>query len=153
MACVGETDKDIDTDTDTDTPVDTEIVDTDVTEDTDDTDDTDVEIIYSFETDVQYLFARSCTTAGCHGGPEYQTGLDLSTEVAWSQIVGVPSVQLPSMNLITPNDPANSYLLLKGSGGHSDAGGSGNNMPPGLGMIQSEQDVISGWIEQGALDN
>ena len=103
--------------------------------------------------DVQPLFERNCTTAGCHGGPEGQTGLDLTAGVTHGMMVDVPAFQLPSMSLVAPGDPDNSYLMAKLLNTHEEAGGTGGIMPPGFGLAQNDIDLVSAWIAAGALDN
>jgi hypothetical protein len=101
--------------------------------------------------EIETLFARNCTTAGCHGGPELQTGLDLSAGVAYGLLVDEPSVELPSMVRVSPGDPAASYLFHKLSGTQEDVGGSGDVMPPGFGLATNDIALVERWIAEGAI--
>ncbi len=77
-------------------------------------------------------------------------GLSLEMGKAYANIFEKPSIDIPAMNLITPNDPANSYLYLKVAGGFMEAGGSGVLMPPG-GMVPMDQlELLEAWINAGA---
>ena len=58
----------------------------------------------SYQTDVENILSASC--GGCHGT---NGGFTLS----YSTMVGVPSSQVPSMNLVEAGDPATSYLWHK----------------------------------------
>ncbi len=62
------------------------------------------------------IFNVSCAFAGCHAPPTPQLGMDLSAGAAYANIVGVPSVQFPSLDRIEPGDPDNSYLVRKVEG-------------------------------------
>ncbi|MCB9680120.1 MAG: hypothetical protein H6733_01490 [Alphaproteobacteria bacterium] len=103
--------------------------------------------------DIAPLFQRNCTTSGCHGGPEAQTGLDLSDGVAWAQLVGVASSEAPSVDRVVPGNADDSYLIHKLEGTAEAVGGSGDIMPPGFGLAQSDIDLVRAWIEAGALDD
>lgn len=106
-----------------------------------------VEVTY--EADVAPILARSCASYGCHSGAPPAGGLDLGP-AAYDGLVDVPSSQLPSMSRVTPGDRAASYLFLKLSDTHRDAGGSGTIMPPGLGLSADEVERVGRWIDQGA---
>jgi hypothetical protein len=116
--------------------------------------------------DVSEYFAVTC--AGCHAGPKAVVSqaeacgpdpfpimaplLDLTPANAYAGIVGVPAVQPTSiMNLVTPGNPAQSYLFHKMAGTHLAVGGCGVQMPFGVAPTQEELDLIQQWIEDGAL--
>jgi len=143
----------------------------------------------SFKTDVMPILQQGCTISSeCHGqtgnaGEEnlylgqHQTSLDgepVDPTVAMmvqQGIVGVKSMEDPSMNLITASDPANSYLLHKLNGDQnsleSDCAkgvcGSQSCQPPttcgvqmpmtGSMLAPSDIATITNWITQGALNN
>ena len=91
------------------------------------------------------LLHASC--ASCHGG-----GLapNLSGDIC-ADVVGVGSTQVPSMNFIEAEDPANSYLLLKLKGEGASVGGTSSVMPPS-GMLPAEQiQIVEDWIAAGAI--
>ena len=107
----------------------------------------------SFKDDVQPIFSANCALSGCHLPPNPQQGQNLSTGVAFFNIVNVPSRELPSMNRVTPGDPNNSYLAHKIRGTQNSVGGSGATMPIGGVLSAAEINTIVAWIQQGALNN
>src|SRR5262249_51904784 len=87
---------------------------------------------------------------GCHLNPGAQQGQDLSDGMAWSNIVGVPSMEDPNLPRVAPGNPDGSYLILKLQG---SAGIVGERMPfGGPYLSQAEIDVIRKWILDGARD-
>ncbi|MFM2162711.1 MAG: hypothetical protein RLZZ383_2223 [Pseudomonadota bacterium] len=106
----------------------------------------------TFSGEIAPIFARNCTTAGCHA-PPVEAGLDLSPGLAWSQLVDVPSTQAPSVLRVVPGDAEASYLYRKLASTHIEAGGSGTLMPPGFGLANNEVAIVAAWIEAGALDD
>ncbi len=59
------------------------------------------------------LFANTCGTAACHSATLKTEGLDLVSPGLASRLVDVPSMEEPSVALIDPADPDQSYLLTK----------------------------------------
>jgi len=99
----------------------------------------------------QVVFTPTCALSGCHVNPGAQQNQDLSDGMAWSNIVGVPSEEMPGLNRVTPGDPDNSYLIMKLEGNPAILG---NRMPEGGPYLsQAEINVIRRWILDGALDN
>ena len=73
---------------------------------------------------------------------------------AFSNVVNVPAIELPTMNRVTPNQPDNSYLVHKVQDTHVDVGGSGGRMPLNRSPLsQSDIDLIRAWIQAGAQSN
>jgi hypothetical protein len=145
----------------------------------------------SFQADVMPVFAANCSTTGaCHGqmqnaGEEsLYLGLNASEGVSgpsdvqavYSGLVGVASVEDPSMKLVASGDPADSFLWHKVNGDQNTdsttAGGcqpvaSGANacsdcvagapcgvqMPFASSLAPADVCTIENWISQGALDN
>ena len=81
----------------------------------------------------QTILTPRCATSACHSGnpPANNVPVSLDAERAWSELVGVASTQLPSMNLVDPGHPETSYLLLKVLGTQAIDGGTGMQMPIG----------------------
>lgn len=111
-----------------------------------------------FATTVHPLLDMHC--AGCHGALGPYAGLTLGpraevsgTEV-WDRLVGVPSAQLPTMSLVEPGQPEQSFLYLKMLDTHRELpcpAGCGEAMPPaGLLVPDSDLDTIERWILDGA---
>ena len=67
--------------------------------------------------------------------------------MAYSQTVGHPSVEMPSLMRVSPGDPANSYLYRKIVG----SGITGDRMPQGGPFLADAQiKLIRDWIRRGA---
>ena len=97
--------------------------------------------------DIQAVAEASC-------GPNCHTGGSSSGELAlddWhAATVGVPSGDVPDMNLVEPGDLDNSYLWHKIEGTHLDVGGAGSPMPLGPALSDEDHAAIQAWIEDGA---
>ena len=59
----------------------------------------------TFSGSVEPLLATTCTTSGCHTGKTPTGNLDLGAGNAFATTVGVASTDLPTMNLVQPNEP------------------------------------------------
>ncbi len=95
------------------------------------------------------IFTPICTR--CHTGAAAPLGLALDSAVAYQDLVGVPSSEIPSLLLVTPEIPDSSYLLWKIEGRSGIVGG---RMPLGLPRLSDEQIVIvREWIVGGAQSN
>ena len=96
------------------------------------------------------IFTPSCATSGCHSGTNPPDGLNLAAGNSYANTVGVTAVQMPSLMLIEPGDPDNSYLVRKIEG----SGIVANRMPLGGAPLSSAQiDLVRQWVVEGALDN
>jgi len=102
------------------------------------------------------IFTPICSV--CHTGigtnlPGVQ---NLTAGHTFASIVGVPSIEQPSVLRIKPNDPTNSYLIRKIEGA---AGITGSRMPLGCPapgnpcLDQATIDLVKTWVSQGALNN
>lgn len=97
------------------------------------------------------IFTPRCALPGCHGGTPVAQGLSLEDGLAYSNLVGIPSTELPSFLRVEPGDPFDSYLFMKLSG---DSRIAGDRMPLiGSPLGIAELDDLRQWIEAGALDN
>jgi hypothetical protein len=98
--------------------------------------------------DVQAVFdANNCTNAGCHSGGTPSAGLNLEAGNSFANLVNVASSQVPALDLVEPNDPANSYLIQKLEG----TAAVGFQMPLiGGPLPKSTIDDIREWISNGA---
>jgi hypothetical protein len=104
----------------------------------------------SFALDIQPIFNNNCS---CHlfGTP---AGLSLAADQSYTNLVGVPSTQVPGLNRVEPGDPDNSYLFMK----HTGAPGIiGSRMPQdNPTFFEQNPDLLElerQWIRQGALNN
>jgi mono/diheme cytochrome c family protein len=99
--------------------------------------------------EVQALFVEHCTR--CHAGERAPRGQDLSPEQAWESIVDRPSEELPALMRVRPGRPDESYLYLKITDRHLDAGGRGRRMPLGQAPLPPAAiRTIERWILAGA---
>ena len=90
------------------------------------------------------VFTPRCTI--CHAGASAPQGLRLDEQNSYGLLVGVPSVQEPSLQRVEPGNPDDSYLIRKLEGT-----GSGARMPlDGTPLPQADIDVIRQWITDGA---
>ena len=102
----------------------------------------------SFAT-VQPLLKEACN---CHqSSPILMAPFSLKPDEAYRNLVGVPSMQLPSMALVKPGVLNESYVWHKVNGTQAAVGGSGMIMPFTLPLKPDELVVIERWIAGGAL--
>jgi len=97
------------------------------------------------------VFTPSCAFSGCHSGPagnNLPAGMDLSNaDASFSSLVGMASLQQPTLQRVTAGDPDNSYLVQKIEG---TAAGS-SRMPLGGGALDAALIAdIRQWISNGA---
>ena len=95
------------------------------------------------------VFSPDCATSGCHAGAAPAASLNLEETNSYAMLVGIQSSQDATLQRVEAGDPANSYLVQKLEGTAS----SGQQMPPGAPLPQSEIDVIRQWITDGATDD
>jgi hypothetical protein len=134
------------------------------TQNTPDAGTTQTQVEPKFSSIQKNIFAVGCSLSSCHGG---NAGLlDLTTAKAYTQLLGadgkgapIPVAAGPGETqgaadgylLVTPSNPAKSFLLLKVSA-HLDSK-YGNAMPEGPQLSAQEVQAISDWITAGALNN
>lgn len=108
-------------------------------------DDTLMPTLSSIQT---HVFTPSC--AGHHGPSLTEADLDLTAGRSFANLVNVPSTQV-ELNLVTPGNAENSYLIHKMDG---RPGIVGRQMPIGrLPFTPQEIAVIRQWIDAGARNN
>jgi hypothetical protein len=135
----------------------------------------------SFAHDVEPIFQTSCGTGGaaCHGAPPrilpdggtqqpaymYLGSADGGVPASniRASLVNTPSIDLPSMPLVTPGNASQSFLMHKMDGDQCQF--DSKCVPQGQGcqtlMPQTNtepldvntRDVVRRWIAQGAADN
>jgi hypothetical protein len=107
----------------------------------------------SFARHVAPVLRGACT--GCHSASgRAPLGLKLTGRTARAFTVGVPSVEHPVMQRISPTKPDSSYLLYKLEGRQAAVGGSGAQMPQGFPPLpQQTIRMIGRWIAAGAPQN
>ncbi|HUP60197.1 MAG TPA: hypothetical protein VNA69_07240 [Thermoanaerobaculia bacterium] len=93
------------------------------------------------------IFTPTCARIGCHDTIGQQSQMVLIAGRAYGSTVNVPSVEMPSLMRVRPNDPANSYLYRKITG----AGITGDRMPQALPPLTDAQiALVRDWIRRGA---
>ncbi len=97
------------------------------------------------------VFTPNCAVAGCHTGPaggNLPGGMDLSTaDASFTSLVGVASLQQPTLLRVAAGDPDSSYLVQKIEG----TAASGARMPlGGDALAQALINDIRQWIADGA---
>lgn len=93
------------------------------------------------------IFTPTCAQLGCHDPLGRQETLILSAGRAYTNTVGVASVEMPQLARVTPGDPSNSYLYRKITG----AGITGDRMPQNLPPLTDAQiRLVRDWIRRGA---
>jgi hypothetical protein len=98
-----------------------------------------------FDSIQAHVFTPICTV--CHAGANAPHGLRLDAADSYNLLVGVPSVEVPSILRVKPGDPDNSYLIQKLEG-HAAVGA---RMPFGGPYLSSDVvAVIRQWITNGA---
>ncbi len=108
--------------------------------------------------DVQAIWDNNCL-GNCHVAFPNPSG-GLSLEDGYASTVGVASDDVPSMDLIAPGSPSDSYLWHKLQGTQGSVGGAGGQMPaatggppgaPGSSLPPADLALIEAWILGGAL--
>ncbi|MBA57996.1 MAG: hypothetical protein CMQ40_02370 [Gammaproteobacteria bacterium] len=88
------------------------------------------------------IFSPSCATTGCHAG---SVSPDLRADKAFDAIVNRTATQT-NLNLVTPFEPENSYLMKKVDG--TDI--TGSVMPPSGPLSGNLRETLRRWIQNGA---
>lgn len=95
------------------------------------------------------IFDRSCALSGCHVGSNAPQGLDLSAGNARENLVDVASREVPSLLRVDPEDPDDSYLVIKIEG--DDQRMLGARMPLNMSALSQEKiSAVREWIAEGA---
>ena len=94
----------------------------------------------------------ACIRCHTNVGRNPSAGLNLTHDVAYDQLVNVPSRNKPGAIRVVANDPENSYLIQKLEG---RPGIVGNRMPNGgpPDLSEGQMLILKRWIEIGAPRN
>lgn len=99
-----------------------------------------------FESIQTNVFTPICSP--CHSGANAPHGLMLDAAHSYNDLVGVPSVEVPTFDRVKAGDPDNSYIILKLEDSPLIAG---SQMPLGeTPLTPAVIDVIRQWITNGA---
>jgi hypothetical protein len=97
------------------------------------------------------IFNSNCAISGCHLGSSAPFELDLSEGNSFGKLVNTSSQEVPSLLRVKPDDPDNSYLVIKIENGPNIVG---QQMPLGRPPLSQEQiNSIREWILDGAKNN
>ena len=88
---------------------------------------------------------------GCHNAEEAKAKLDLELGKGYGNLVGRPSTQVPSMLLVQPGSPQDSYLWLKLQHLTKDGKGMPRTLVGAKRLRTDELELYRRWIEDGAL--
>lgn len=101
------------------------------------------------------VFTPSCLFSGCHAGRTAAMSLNLEAPVM-AKLVGVTSVEKPSLKLVEAGDPERSFLLDKLLGRDlptAPAGMSPWVRMPSTGALEEERiELVRAWIAGGAKE-
>lgn len=105
----------------------------------------------SYQRDILPQLLHDCSY--CHQAYDPHGFLIIDERSSYDALVNMASVQLPGMKRIQPGKPEESYLWLKGTNRHIQAGGSGWTMPLGQLFTPEYEALMYRWIKQGAPRN
>jgi hypothetical protein len=122
--------------------------------------------VISFRKDVVPIFNFSCTFTSCHGTQSgnsngvYLGGSGSDPAAVRAGIVDKPAPELPSMSIIKPGAPHDSYLMRKMDASNClltaqcTNGDCGDSMPKNEDPLDEDtRNIVRRWIAQGAQDN
>jgi mono/diheme cytochrome c family protein len=97
---------------------------------------------FSVPKEVRTIFNDSCVS--CHGGKTPSAGHSYATDADLQKLLGMPSSEKSSVDMIDPGNPAKSYLVMKIKG---SSGIVGSRMPlAGKDLTAAQVKVIEDWI-------
>ena len=99
----------------------------------------------TFETEVERILSENCSTSGCHTGAYPPQGLNLNETQFPASVIDVPSQEVPNLKLVDPQNPDQSYLLIKIKGSE---GIKGRQMPAYAQPLEPEEiSTIEKWVQ------
>jgi hypothetical protein len=110
---------------------------------------------------VDEIFKFGCSISSCHGSKPGKGNLYIEPPPGnwYTNVVNVPSKTLPSMKLIVPYDPQNSFLVQKLTDGICALNSQcvdkncGERMPQANDPLEpADRDTIIEWVRQGAKE-
>ncbi len=99
------------------------------------------------------IFAKGCSNfSACHQGAARQAGgLNLEQGRSHAALVGIPSSRFDTFQLVVPNQPAQSYLMVVLGQYDGPLDPRIGTMPFNSGLLCKEKrDAIERWIQAGA---
>jgi mono/diheme cytochrome c family protein len=102
----------------------------------------------SYATDIQPIFTAHCVS--CHSASFKNGGLDLSAGSSYAHLVNVTASKDINKKRVLPQDPDNSYLVIKLEGAQAGV----TRMPlNGSKLSSSNIQSVKNWITRGAKNN
>jgi hypothetical protein len=102
----------------------------------------------SYAAHIEPLIVARCL--GCHEAEDPEADLVLEPGQGYGDLVGRPSVQQPSMELVSPGDPDASYLWLKLQHTAPHGKGMPRTLTGSKKLRLDELELYRRWIEGGA---
>lgn len=108
--------------------------------------------VVSYASQVQPIFTASCTSNACHDATQSAEGLNLTAAASYAELVGKPSGQCGSFDLVEVQQPEVSYLVMKLRG--SGPCFIGTRMPKATQALSAAQiQLVRDWVFNGAPNN
>jgi hypothetical protein len=102
--------------------------------------------VAKFSEDVQPILTKRCAHPSCHGAAK-SAGLEMTSGVAYDNLVNVKSAEEPQFMRIKPGAPDSSYLVMKIEGKQQV----GARMPLTGGYLDTNDiQMVRSWVEAGA---
>jgi len=97
------------------------------------------------------VFQRSCALArSCHTGDTPQAGLTLSSvDEILASAVGKPASQVPTLSLLEPGRPEDSYIVRKLR--NLQTVGTAMPPPPAAALCEPKIQAVEAWVRAGAV--
>ncbi|MGE5235477.1 MAG: hypothetical protein ACM3O7_03895 [Acidobacteriota bacterium] len=102
----------------------------------------------SYARDIEPVFLKAC--GDCHGTDKPKKGLVLSAGRGFGDLVGKPSTEVPTMELVKPGEPDASYLWHKLTHTAKEGKGMPRTLFGSKRLPQADLDLVEQWIKDGA---
>ncbi len=103
----------------------------------------------TFSTIQKEIFNSSCALSGCHAGADAAAGMDLSSGLAFNNLVYVPSTSNSNFVRVQPGNSTNSFLVKR----LRNIGESSGIMPPSGKLNENTIQLVENWINNGAKND
>ena len=103
----------------------------------------------TFSTIQKEIFTVSCALSGCHSGADAAAGMDLSSGLAFNNLVNVPSTSNSNFVRVQPGNNANSFIIKR----LKNIGESSGIMPPSGKLSENTIQLVETWINNGAKND
>ncbi len=97
------------------------------------------------------ILTPDCATSLCHREKSPYAPLSLEDGQSYGALVNRPAAQAPSILLVNPGHPDESYLMLKMLGTVGTSGSASTRMPPNKPALSADRiEAVRAWILRGA---